>query len=375
MESFSICALFSNEVPSAAAAQPLTDEPDPSALTEANSEFETIYERRYGRYRFWVPTILFALACGICMFFFSETGTAQLLVLCKGKATALGADPLRACFLVVPPIAAAGIGGAYMWIVADFIFRARRLDFAPADVLNATLRLAMAAALSYALAAMVKDDVGLPLAFAAGAFPLETVRAALRKFATDKLDLGVGIDDQWSDQIIALDSVDHPTADRLLGADVSTIAQLAYIDPVQLSMRTGLNFDFIVDLVSQALAWVYLDDRLDDLRSAGLRGAMEIRYFFEALAGKCGEAQKNLSLALLDVAPALPHDVTKEGQPTAYRKMTRAQFLNACDQIANDPNTVFLTEVWQAGHGSDGEATLPVGFDFSGTENTASPGV
>lgn len=52
--------------------------------------------------------------------------------------------------------------------------------------------------------------------------------------------------------MLNLDSIDHPIADRLNGADILTIAQLAYTDPVQLAMRTGLGFDFVLDIVGQA---------------------------------------------------------------------------------------------------------------------------
>jgi hypothetical protein len=41
-------------------------------------------------------------------------------------------------------------------------------------------------------------------------------------------------------------------------------------------MRASLSFIFVLDVVSQALAWVYLDQKLNDLRPMGLRGAFEI---------------------------------------------------------------------------------------------------
>jgi hypothetical protein len=44
-------------------------------------------------------------------------------------------------------------------------------------------------------------------------------------------------------------------------------------------MRSSLSFRFVVDVVSQALAWVYLGEKLDQLRTIGLRGAYEINVF------------------------------------------------------------------------------------------------
>jgi len=330
------------------------DGQEEDARAVAREKFEAIYVVRYGRYKFATPLALFTLTNLVAAFLLSESalswversGDCSLAHFC-GASVGLPS-------MVIPSVAAAGIGGAYVWIVADLISRNRRLDLSPSDVLNATLRLAISATLATAVIKIAATEVALPLAFALGAFPLDSVRAMLRRFAEDKIGLKPAADSQSTDTVLSLDSIDHPIADRLFDADISTVAQLAYTDPVQLSMRTGLAFDFVIDIVSQALAWTYLGDRLDDLRPAGLRGAMEINNFVEELAEK-NTSVAALAQGLLKIAPTLPQDTTN---PPVRRKMETAGFLNACDQIANDPYTKFLVEFWDEGRES-GEDAVP----------------
>ena len=81
-----------------------------------------------------------------------------------------------------------------------------------------------------------------------------------------------------------LSGVDRSIADRIQDADITTITQLAWTDPIQLMMRSSLSFDYVMDLQSQALAWTYFDtETLTKLRLIGLRGAYEIRSLMDRL--------------------------------------------------------------------------------------------
>ena len=62
--------------------------------------------------------------------------------------------------------------------------------------------------------------------------------------------------------------------------------QLAAVDPVALSVRTGLPFDFILDLVAQAQAWRYLGTRAEALGKLGLGMALSICRLVDRLAQK-----------------------------------------------------------------------------------------
>jgi hypothetical protein len=94
-------------------------------------------------------------------------------------------------------------------------------------------------------------------------------------------------------------------------------------------MRTNLRFAYVIDIVGQALSWVYLEKQLEKLRPFGLRGAFEIRSFMDEElkstdATKAGSAKAVLATAATSIG------ITPEG------------LANAFDQIAYDAATDFL---------------------------------
>lgn len=287
----------------------------------AVAAFEAIYIKWYGRHFFTAPAVLLALVGAVLLAAIIFTGL---------KAHGfLAGNPL----LDLPKTALAGATGAYMWVVNDFISRARRLDFSPSDVQWATLRLAIAIPMGYAFASLVQDS-GPFVAFALGAFPLTTLSNLLRRFANKKL----GMDDsaeEGDDALTKLQGVNKTVAERLANEDLTTISQVACCDPVQIAMRSNLSFSSVVDIMNQALAWVYLGEKLNTIRPLGLRGAVEIRHLLadmaatdDSKAGRKAQAQA----AFAQVATAI-------GQS---QETLMVVFL----EIADDPFTDFLDDVW-----------------------------
>jgi len=95
-------------------------------------------------------------------------------------------------------------------------------------------------------------------------------------------------------------------------------------------MRSSLAFDYVVDIVSQALAWVYLGEKLIILRTFGLRGAYEIRVLINDLSSP-DPLRKARAEAVLPVAAAAA------GMPLEG-------FVYALVQIAEDKATQFLLD-------------------------------
>ena len=149
--------------------------------------------------------------------------------------------------------------------------------------------------LGYSFAALLKDDLGPFIAFAAGAFPLQTVETLLQRLANKQLGAETGAS-AAKDQVVELSCVDRVIADRLEDADITTVCQLAYCDPVQICMRTNLSFAFVSDIAGQALAyarlpesaartrperrppaWLYLHGLKSPLSSTALRAARALQ--------------------------------------------------------------------------------------------------
>lgn len=226
---------------------------------EAPARFGVYYHQWYGRRRLVFPIILVALVAGSENFVLG-----QALLKLDLSSTSIGVLP-------------ASIAGAYTFVTWSFFASAQRRSLLIADIMRGALRLAIAVPLGFAMAGL--SNAAEPfLAFAVGVFPLDTISTILRQLANKKLTLELGAAGSPS-QISQLSGVDAATADRIADADITTISQLAWCDPIDLTMRTNLRFGYVIDIVGQALSWVYLENKLDTLRTFGLRGAFEIREF------------------------------------------------------------------------------------------------
>ena len=292
--------------------------------------FDRFYRRWYGRWHFLGPGALYAAAAIVVCVALTACGLMLLTVL----------PPLPAGR--IPTTALAALGGAYLWVANDLISRARRLDFAPADLQWAALRLVIAIPMGYAFGRvavpLASFDPAPVIAFGLGAFPLNALLARLAR-ATDKL-LGQTLQSNAARNDIGhLQGVNAPIIERLADEDITTVTQIAYCDPVQIAMRSALTFVFVTDLMNQALAWIYFEKQLAVLRSLGLRGACEIKDFIDDHDGIGDDDPAVAARAAMAAKTAMPSIAAKVGQ-------SEDTVLIAFRQIAGDPYTLFLTHVW-----------------------------
>jgi hypothetical protein len=289
--------------------------------------FDRMYTTRYGRYRLREPIILLIAVLLPLSTLASHTALTRLMAYEHVGYT----TPT----LVLPAEALAAVTGAYSFVVANLVWAALSYNLPPLVLVNAALRLLVAAPLGYAVASVGGGHSEL-LAFAAGAWPLGWFQTQFRRLTNNYLlNAGAnapgGADASPTDSAITLDGVDRQVAENLAGAQISTVAQLAYCDPVQISLRTNITFDVIIDLQSEALAAIYLGDKLDALRLMGLRGAIEIAGLW----------------ALQDSAETSPQFDKTFAAAQQAAGIAAGGFRNCLREIALDPYTQFLVAVWQ----------------------------
>jgi hypothetical protein len=295
----------------------------------AAADFELMYDQRYGRRRLIVPSFLLVLVLLPLTFLVSERALAAVAA-ANGWSLPPGHFPR---LMILPGTAVAGIVGAYTWIVSSLISAAASYNLPPAVVLSSVLRLIVAVPMGYAIAYLAAPGLAPFIAFAIGAFPLSTVQLLLQRVATKQLNLEMEADGR-RDQVRQLSGVDPLIADRLREADITTIPQFAYCDPVQVSMRTNLGFEFVLDLVGQALAWIYFEQKLGALRLLGLRGSVEMRSLLEDLTSKDEKEKEHAEATQNAAAKAVGVE------PLAFN--------NVCEEIAYDPYSDFIWQVWHA---------------------------
>jgi len=224
-------------------------------------------------------------------------------------------------------VAVSAFLGAYMWVVSDQLGRLRARDFTPVDVYNCVFRFLIAIPMGYCFGKLATESLAVPMAFLLGTFPTTTLFKYGRRIVDQKLNLGEEADERsW--ELEKLQCVGKSQAERFSDMGITTIGQLAWSNPVDLTFRSNLEFNFIVDSVSQALFWVYAEDSVKDVYKFGLRGAMEVNYLLAAVA-RNDEPSKQ---ALADAATIL--------------KMSPTSAQHMFNEVAHDPYTEFLVNVW-----------------------------
>lgn len=278
--------------------------------------FQKYYATQYGRVRFLLPISMLILIAGFlfleCFLWLQSNGSSVL------------DPPSRA-------IGMFAVLGAYMWVLFDQISRWWYADLSPGDLYWASFRFAVAVPIGYAMAGLVTQTIAPTLAFFLGAFPTNSLLALMKRLARQKLDLGEGPENIES-QLQNLHGIDSRKAERFAEEGITTVAQLAYYDPIKLTIRTNLGYSYIVDCVGQALLWIYTEGDHDKWRKAGLRSAFEITNLSNALWGDDQEEKQDAESVVKSLASELNLD------EMALR--------NVIQEVAGDPYSDFIYQTW-----------------------------
>lgn len=219
-----------------------------------------------------------------------------------------------------------------MYCISEQIQHWTSWDLLPSDLLWMSFRLLIAIPTAYALSFLLKPEIAEPIAFLIGAFPTNTLMTIIRRLAAKRLDLD-DVPASGETELRKLQGIDLRKAERFAGEAISTVLQLAYADPVKLTIRTNLGYSYIVDCISQALLRVYLsEEERDSWVRVGLRGAIEVRYIWlRTSSNDVNERAKNDEL-LEKIAGELKYEL--------------AILKNVLEQVAGDPYSEFLYQSW-----------------------------
>jgi hypothetical protein len=285
------------------------------------AKFEHYYDSRFGRRRYLLPSA----------FLVAVAGTGAVWTVASVLAWTHVTEDVPG---LLEATSVAALAGAFVWVVADLLTRWGFRDLSPSNLWWSSWRLVMAVPMALAVVKLFAADLAVPIAFLLGSFPTRSISTVARRFARRTMNLGA--DEQNAEsELQKLQGVDTRIAERFADEGITTILQLAYADPVELTMRcASFSFSFVVDVISQALAWIYLGDDLAKLRPSSLRGAQEIASLITELDGDDANEQR-LARATLNAAAAIV-GVPAENFETTLR------------EIADDPYTQFLREIWAA---------------------------
>ena len=308
---------FPNLKPSADSATRKARSIEQLSEEEIFQQFRRDFGRLYGRRHFVLPLLLVAV---ISLLGFRATSQSVQAWLSNNQSTA-----------PYPPIVISAFLGGYAWVLYDHFRRFRTGDFTSHDIYAAVYRFLIAVPLGISIAAFLKDEVGIGVAFLLAAFPTAALLTLTRRLASQKLGLGES-GESGTLELEKLQCVGRANAERYVDEGISTIAELAWADPIALTIKTNLEFNFVIDSVSQALMWVYFEDRVKKLYPLSLRGAQEVCAFLNDLdsdeAKVKAAANKNLAAA------------------AALIGLDPDSFLYTLISVRDDPYAQFLFEIW-----------------------------
>ena len=285
--------------------------------TNPTDFFRRDFNRRYGRRLYLPPLLLLGAA-----------STAGLIALGGTLLVMAGIAPKGA--LRLDPISFAALGGGFTWVVADQLGRFRTRDFTTYDIYNGVFRILLAIPLGYSIGATAgANALSGSVAYLLGTFPTATLFKIARRLVGQKLNLTDDASPEGS-ELEQLPDVGKAFAERLKDEGIISISELAYADPVNLTIRTNKPFTYTADCISQALLWIYVTTGLPKIAILGLRGAHEVSNLLDGLEAKDPAALETLTAAgtLLGVGP------------DALR--------NTFTEVAGDPYTEFLVEIWSS---------------------------
>jgi hypothetical protein len=228
-------------------------------------------------------------------------------------------------------VVVAALSGAYLSVGLNLFSRIACLSLLPSDLNYYTLRMIIAPAMGFALSTVAGSVNAVVLvAFAITLLPISDILTWLRSLAAKSLNI-TDSPQEVTDKVINLPGVDSDLAARFQEQGVTTIRQFADTDPVQLSMRSGLDFAFVVSLVDEALVWPYFGKKLLALSAFGWNGVSDVIDTATSLASDQSmersahdlvAAQAALDIVSANVAATPPLD---PGYPQLVGALTAAQ--------------------------------------------------
>ena len=261
--------------------------------------FKDIYTEQYGRHAFYVPivlliTIIFILTVLSILLYLDVKLNLHIAVLDTNARVAI-----------------ASIAGAYMYVVSDTVQSVRQRSLNASTIYWYVLRMLLAIPIGFALTyfSLIPLDRAF-LAFALGALPLDEIIKLLRHFSREKLNPSKeDKEEEKTDQLIKLEGVTTRISSLLIAEGVDSIEQIITVDPVLLSIRTGLPFKFILHLGSQAIVRRHLGETAEKLMPLGLADARSIAALIDDLDNKKNEPEEQAKIsrakAVLNAATSL----------------------------------------------------------------------
>jgi len=291
----------------------------PDSKSRGLEEFAQFYDQRFGWPSYRLSLIAYVLALIVSFLWIISAVLKQ--------------QPIHGIDL---RIAAYALGGAYVWVVFDLLLRFARRDIVPTRLYTYAVRFIVIIPIAYVISGALNERAAPYALIALRSFPTDTLYRLMRRQGAKALNLADEGPQALRYELEVLQGVNTSKAERFSDAGVDSIVELAFQDPIQLTMRTNFGFRFVMDVMSQAVLYVYLRNLEAPSRYA-VRSSMDADQLFKDFYGidedKDPKEQKEAQKRAQAVVEALAHDL----------KMAPPILLKILDDARGDPANRFLS--------------------------------
>jgi len=184
--------------------------------------------------------------------------------------------PLLSIFTRLPLPASAGFVGAYIFSHYEMIGRFSTMDLTSTILYRLWLRLLIGGTLGYLVSFTIQPPLQLLTAFGIGVIPFDKLRDLIERMALKPLNIGPkgAVSDQPT--LHKLQGLTEDVINRLQDEGITTTQHLAFANPVLLLLKTNFQWTVILDMINQAILYIFIGDKIEDQRTIGIRSATDI---------------------------------------------------------------------------------------------------
>jgi hypothetical protein len=169
----------------------------------------------------------------------------------------------------------AGLLGAYIWGIYEMFRRFSTIDLTPVRLYTIWVRFLVAGGLGGILSMTLVTPFDLIVAFGLGVLRVETLAETMTQIVSGKLSLRQKQEPVLSD-LRFLQGMTETVVTRLAEEDIESAQHLVLANPFELLMRTSLPWQVILDFIDQAFLYLYVGEKITELRQIGVRCGMEL---------------------------------------------------------------------------------------------------
>jgi hypothetical protein len=256
-----------------------------------------------------------------------------------------GMSPILVPQPVFPDAWAFGFVGAYLGCLLTLVDAFRQYDLDPSVYYAASYRLMFNSFAAYLVSFVVKDTFTPLIAFGVGVFPLQQAW----NFITDKTTKTLGAtpsSGQPGEELAKIQGLeDEHNRQKLLDVGIHTIQGLSTADPLLIFFQTTMSLRTVVDLIDKAYLYMYIGDKVVDLRKHGINGVIEMMALGKVIADKASLPVLKGDLADHSLLQSINQDhlISDIARDIGQSEDELRTFIYA---LRRDPLVTFINDIW-----------------------------